>query len=121
MSLPLALADQSILTAKQVESLLSYVKVANGEMRLREAAGQRIGRRGKPVSVGSYYRTVQQGRLKIRGSLATTAVAMATGLVRVDDVRRLFDLVGKGSTDLSEEEVDRFVVVFRALLDKIVM
>ncbi|MDA4124852.1 MAG: hypothetical protein OK438_05330 [Thaumarchaeota archaeon] len=121
MSLPLALADQSVLTTKQVESLLSYVRVVNGEMHLREAAGLRIGNRGKPVSIGSYYRTVQQGRLKIRGSLTTLAIAMATGLVRVEDVRRLFDLVGRGSSELSEEEVDRFVAVFRSLLDKIVM
>lgn len=100
---------------------MSYVKVVNGEMQLKQAAGQSIGKSGKPVSVGSYYRTVQQGRLKIRGSLATLAIAMATGLVRIDDVRRLFDLVETGSAELSEEEVERFVAVFRALLDKIVM
>lgn len=121
MSLPRALAEQSVLTTKQVESLLSYVKVVNGEMRLREAAGQRVGRGGKPVSVGSYYRTVQQGRLKIRRSLATLAIAIATGLVRADDLRRLVDLVGKGDAELSAEEVDRFVVVFRSLLEKVVM
>jgi hypothetical protein len=118
LSLASALIGESSITAKQLESLISYARVVKGEMRLREAAAQRSGR---PVTVGSYYRTVQQGRRRVRQSVVTLAIAIATGSVRVDDVVRLFDLVGKGSDQLSEEEVERFVAVFDALLDKIVM
>jgi hypothetical protein len=107
-----------VLTKKQIESLLSYMKVTRGEMHLREAAVQRSDR---PVTVGSYYRTVQQARRKVKASVVTLAIAVATGVVRVEDMRRLFDLVGKSSVELSDEEAERFVVVFRALLGKIVM
>lgn len=118
LSLPVALSDESVLTHRQIESLLSYIKVTKGEMRLREAAAQRS---NGPVTIGSYYRTVRQAKQKLRASLVTLAIAVSAGLVRVEDMRRLFDLVGKGSVELSEEETSRFVVVFNALLDKIVM
>lgn len=111
------LVDKSVLTEKQVESLLSYMKVARGEMRLRDAAAER----STPVTVGSYYRTVQQAKQKVRASVVTLAIAVSIGVVQGDDIRRLFDLVGKGSARLSEEETGRFVAVLDALLDKIVM
>ncbi len=85
---------------------------------MREAAAHRS---EKPVTVGSYYRTVQQAKRKVRASVVTLAIAVSTGVVRTEDVRRLFELVGKGPAELSEEDTARFVAVFRALLDKIVM
>lgn len=85
---------------------------------MREAASQRV---DGPVTVGSYYRTVRQAKRKLRASIVTLAIAMSTGLIRVEDMRRLFDLVGKDTQDLSEEEAERFAVVLSTLLDKIVM
>ena len=97
---------------------MSYVKVAAGEMRLREAAASRS---GKPVTVGSYYRTVHQGRNRIRESVVTVLVAITTGLIKLEDIRRLFELVGKANTELTEEDRERFTMILQALLDKIVM
>ncbi|MGD0477211.1 MAG: hypothetical protein ABSB29_03465 [Nitrososphaerales archaeon] len=118
MSLPNTLVGQSNLTEKQLESLLSYVKVVAGEIRLREAAALRS---EKPVTIGSYYRTVQQGRKRIRESVVTVLVAIAIGLVRLEDARRLFELVGKGSAEVAEDDRERFTAILQVLLDKIVM
>jgi hypothetical protein len=118
MSLSDALVDQSNLTGKQLESLLSYVKVVAGEIRLREAAALRS---GQPVTIGSYYRTVQQGRIRVRESVVTVLVAVTIGLVGLEDVRKLFELVGKRNTEVAEDDRERFVAVLQALLDKIVM
>jgi hypothetical protein len=118
MTLPDALMEQSNLTRKQFESLISYVKVMAGEMLYREAAALRS---GKPVTIGSYYRTVQQGRNQIRESIVTVLVAVAVGLVDVGDVRRLLELVGKGDAGVAEEDRERFSMILQALLDKIVM
>ncbi len=112
------LLDQSVLSETQLESLLSYLKVATGEWKLREAAAHRLRR---PVTVGSYYRTVQQARRKVRASVVTVLIAVSMGLVKVEDVRRLFDLVGKDSVELEEDEQERFSAVLQALLNKIVM
>jgi len=118
MILPEVLIEQSNLTEKQLESLVSYVRVASGEMRYREAAALRP---GKPVTIGSYYRTVQQGRNQVRESIATVLVAIAVGLVKLEDVRRLLELVGKGDAEVAEEDRKRFATILQTLLDKIVM
>jgi hypothetical protein len=118
MDIPSVLIDQSSLTEKQLESLSSYVRVVAGEMHLREAA---VLRSEKPVTVGSYYRTVQQGRNRIRESVVTVLVAVAMGLVRLEDVRRLFELVGRGNAEVVEGDRERFAAVLQVLLDKIVM
>ena len=118
MILPNVLTEQSNLTEKQLESLMSYVRVVAGEMRYREAATLRS---EKPVTIGSYYRTVQQGRNQVRESIATVLVAVVLGLVKIEDIRRLFELVGKGDTEVIEEDRERFAMVLQTLLDKIVM
>ena len=118
MNVPRMLIGQSSLTEKQLESLSSYVRVVTGEIRLREAAALRS---EKPVTVGSYYRTVQQGRNRIRESVVTVLVAVAMGLVRLEDVQRLFELMGGGNPEVVEDDRERFTAVLQALLDKIVM
>ena len=85
---------------------------------MRDAAGSRSRR---PVTVGSYYRTVHQGRNRIRESVVTVLVAISAGLIRMEDVRRLFELVGKANTELTEDDEERFATILQALLDKIVM
>lgn len=118
MNIPSMLIGQSNLTEKQLESLSSYVRVMAGEMRLREAAALRS---EKPVTVGSYYRTVQQGRNRIRESVVTVLVAAAIGLVRLEDVRRLLELVGRRNAEVVVDDRERFTAVLQVLLDKIVM
>lgn len=118
MGLPEALVDESNLTPRQLEALQSYLRVAIGEIRYREAAASGP---SKSVTIGSYYRTVQQARDNIRSSIVTVLIALWLGLVKPDDVRRLLDTVGGNVMELSDEDKDRFITVLRALLDKIVM
>ena len=117
MNIPSVLVEESNLTEAQLESLLSYVRVVGGGMRLKEAAASRA---GKSVTVGSYYRTVQQGRARVRESMVTVLVAVAIGLVRVEDVRKLFELFSSEGAQVAEEDRKRFADVLRALLDRIV-
>ncbi|MGD0145493.1 MAG: hypothetical protein ABSB53_01400 [Nitrososphaerales archaeon] len=118
MILPNVLMEQSSLTQKQLESLMSYVRVAAGEMHYREAAALRS---EKPVTIGSYFRTVQQGRNQVRESIVTVLVAIAMGLVKGEDVRRLLELIAKGNTEVADEDRKRFALVLQTLLDRIVM
>lgn len=112
------LLQRSSLTETQFESLLSYRKVKSGQMHFRDAAGSRS---KKPVTVGSYYRTVQQARNRVRESVVTILIAMEIGLIRLEDVRRLLELVGKANTEVAEEDSERFGEILQTLLDKIVM
>ena len=118
VSLPDLLVDQSTLTRRQLEALQSYVRGALGEMKYREAAASGA---SKPVTIGSYFRTVQQARENVRESIVTLLIGLWLGVVKVEDVRRLLDVAGRGVRELSEEESARFVGVLQALTEKIVV
>jgi len=118
LSLPETLVDESTLTRRQLEALRSYLRVALGEMKYRQAAA---GGPSKKVTVGSYFRTVRQARTNVRRSIVTLLIGVWVGVVKPEDVRRLLDTAGGNVLDLPEEERERFVAVLRVLLQRIVM
>jgi hypothetical protein len=116
---------ESSLTSRQLESLVSYMRVASGEIRFRDAAsiasqGRTKGEE-KPLTIGSYYRTLTQARTNIRESLVTVLIGMQLGIVKVEEVRKLFELAGVGAKELTEYDQDRFIRVLVALLDRIIL
>ena len=120
------LVDQSSITRRQLESLSSYMRVSTGEIKLKDAAslasqGRTRGKLERPLTIGSYYRTVRQARKNVRESLVTVVIALWLGVTRVDDVRRLFELVGGGTRELSDEEAKRFTQLLDALLRRIIV
>jgi hypothetical protein len=117
LSLPESLVDESSLTRRQLEALRSYLRVALGEMRYREAAASGP---SKKVTVGSYFRTVKQAKENVRRSIVTLLIGVWLGVVKPEDLRRLLDTAGN-VVDLPDEERERFIVVLRALLGRIVM
>jgi hypothetical protein len=123
MDLPELLVGNSMMSPRQLEVLRTYVCVMKGELNLREAASQRESpeKAGQPITVGSYYRSVQQGKETMRKSMTTLLIGLWLGYVRSEDVRRLFDLVARGGSGLSEEEIERMADVIEALVQKIVM
>jgi len=126
MSVPERLVERSSITSRQLEILTTYLRVASGEIRMKDAAalasqGRKKGKRDNPLTIGSYSRSVQQARANVSESLLTMVIALWLGLVRVEDVRRLFELVGGGARELSDEEADRFMQLLDALLRRIVV
>jgi len=126
MSFLEGLVDQSSITRRQLESLTSYLRVSTGEIKLKEAAslasqGRTRGRQERPLTIGSYYRTVRQARRNVRESLVTIIIALWLGAIRVEDVRRLFELVGGGTRELTDEEAERFTQLLDALLRRIIV
>ena len=120
------LVDQSSNTDRHLESLLSYIRVVSGELKLKDAAslasqGRTKGVPEAPLTIGSYYRSVNQARSNVRKSLVTVVIALWLGLLRAEDVRRLFDLVGGGARGLSDDEGDQFLRLLDALLGRIIM
>ena len=120
------LVNQSSITRRQLETLTSYMRVSTGEIKLKDAAslasqGRTRGRQERPLTIGSYYRTVRQARKNVRESLVTVVVALWLGVIRAEDVRRLFELVGGGTRDLSDEEAQRFTLLLDALLQRIIV
>ena len=126
MSFLEGLVDQSSITRRQLESLSSYARVSTGEIKLKDAAllasrGRIRGKRDGPLTIGSYYRTVHQARKNVRESLVTVVIALWLGVIRAEDVRRLFDLMGGGTRELSDEDAKRFTQLLDALLRRIIV
>ena len=126
MSVPERLVEQSSITPRQLEALATYLRVASGEINMKDAAlllsqSRTRGKPDRPLTVGSYSRTVRQGRTNVRKSLATVVIALWLGLIRVEDVRRLFELVGGSAHDLSDMEADRFLQLLHVLLQRIIV
>lgn len=117
MDLPETLVERSSLTRRQLEALESYLRVALGEMKYREAAASGT---SKSVSVGAYFRSVQQARENVRKSIVTLLIGIWLGVVRIEDVRRLLDVAGGEVRGLSAEENARLAGLLRALVDRIV-
>ncbi len=93
---------------------------------MKEAAslasqGRRKGKPDKTLTIGSYYRTVSQARKNVKASLVTVVIALWLGMIKVEDVRRLFELVGGGARELSDEETDRFLQLLEVLLRRIIV
>ena len=118
MSVARRISEGSFLTDTQLESLALYQRVLAGELSWKEAAKSRA--RG-PVTVGACFRVVGQAKKNVKSSILTVVTALWLGYIKVEDVRRLFELVGRGSVELSEEEADQFLGVLRALVDRIVL
>ena len=125
MSLPESLVERSMLTARQLEALRLYVHVILREMRYREAASiasqGRTRGASKSLTVGSYFRTVQQARENVKKSIVTLLIGVWVGVVKADDVRRLLDVAGSEARELPEEETDRLAGVLRELVKRIVL
>jgi len=126
MSLPERLLKESRLTSRQIEALAVYRRVVSGEIKFREAAsiassGRVRGDAQKALTIGSYYRTLTQARTNVKQSLVTVLIGIQLGVVRIEEVRRLFELVGAGSREISEDEAERFTRVLGAILERIVM
>ena len=120
MAIPESLIEQSELTPIQIEAIASYIGVRNGRLKWKEAAATMKRKRkqspDKPVTLGSYYRTVQEAKVNVKKSAVTLLIAVWLGLVRVEDMRRLFDLASRSLSDLSQEDKDRLATVLQALL-----
>jgi len=118
------LGPKSSLTVRQLAALSEYIRVASGEIGLLEASqvlstGRKKGIIGHPVSAGSYYRIVSQAKKNVRRSLMTTIIALRLGLLNFDDVRKMFELVGRAQ-DVSDQEADHFFGLLTALVDRMV-
>lgn len=102
---------KSTLTEAQVESLTLYRKIKRGELNMRQAAAARTPR---GVSLGAYQRVVKQGLNNIRSALRTLLIGVALGYVKVEELKRLIDLMANAdlTTTKASTELD-------VLLDKI--
>ena len=108
------LGAHSSLTKTQIQRLLLQISLQQpGE----EESRSRI----SGVSVGAYYRVLSQARTNINQALYTVLFCSRIGLLQLDDLRRLLDLIGKAPSDVPDDNSDQVTLLVEALVKKIVM
>jgi hypothetical protein len=95
-----------------------YRRVASGELTLEEAAKLRC---HGPVRIGSFYRTVNQGRRNISESVITLTIALWLGFIKAEEVRRLLEEVGKELPDIGQYEIERLAAIVEKISSGIVI
>lgn len=117
MSFLKRISDSSALTEAQMESLLLYKRVMSGELSLNEAGKLRT----QPVTGGSFYRVVQQGKGNLKAAIVTVAAGIWLGYLKPEDLRRLFNLLVSGPSPFEQKQSEELLPVLEALVEKIVM
>jgi hypothetical protein len=98
-----------------------YKRVISGELTLEKASELReVKRYPGPVTVGSFYRTVQQGKENLREAMMTLTAGVWLGYVKLDDLRRLFDLVSNNPSPFESAQFEQLMPALEALITKIV-
>ena len=112
------LGANSSLTSVQVERLKLEVSLESSGV--LEAEGEnRASISG--VTPGAYYRVLSQARNNINQSLYTLLFCTRLGIVKMDNIRRLLDLIAKVPPDVADVEANEVISLVDALVRKIVM
>jgi len=121
MSFIKRVSSRSSLTEAQLESLLLYRSVLSGALTLEKASKMRTSRHGRPPTVGAYYRTVHQGKDNMKQAIMTVAAGVWLGYIKLEDLRRLFDLLANTPSPFENVQSEQLMPVLEALIAKIVM
>jgi hypothetical protein len=109
------LARRSSLTKRQIELLLLQISLQNAPSE-SESGAKIVG-----VTKGAYYRVLSQAKSNIDQALYTVLLCSRMGALRMEDLRRLLDMMGRVPTDVAEVESEQVQQLVEALLKRIVM
>ena len=112
------LAARSSLTKKQIARLPLQVSLQRGgnEGEKGESRSTMSG-----VSQGAYYRVLSQARSNINQALYTVLLCSRIGVIQMEDLRRLLDLMSKAPSEVAEGDVEQLSALVAALVKRIVM
>ncbi|MGA2663951.1 MAG: hypothetical protein ABSF83_03320 [Nitrososphaerales archaeon] len=113
------LGSRSSLTQTQIQRLMVQVSSQNpGKIgdESEESAAEISG-----VTQGAYYRVLSQAENNINQALYTLLLCSRLGVLKMDDLKRLLELVGKVPAEIPDSEAAQVTTLVEALVRKIVM
>jgi hypothetical protein len=113
------LAQSSSFTYPQVETLILQMRVLRGELSTKEAA--KIRRNGEGVTLGAYYRVVNQARDNAIAAIFTLLLSLRIGIIKLDELRRLLDLVSRLPPEIDDVSSNQVMSLVDAVVEKLVM
>ena len=112
------LADRSGLTSAQLETIELQKMVEKGEITASKAASMR---HPGGVTPGAYHHTLGQAKSNVEEAIYTLLLADRLAILKIDDFRRLLELISRTPRSLDEVESSEVVSLVDALVRKIVM
>ena len=107
------LESRSSLTRRQIERLTLQISLQRGgapRARRRKSAPTLSG-----VTPGAYYRVLSQARSNVDQALYTVLLCSRMGLLQMDDLRRLLDLIAKAPSEVAEQESAQLKALWKLL------
>ncbi len=112
------LGGNSSLTRTQIRRLELQVSLQNpGALEAEGKKGSTI----SGVSPGAYYRVLGQAKNNIDQALYTILLCTRMGIIQMDDLRRLLDLISKAPSEVAEGDAEQLKSLVDALVNRIVM
>lgn len=111
------LGSRSSLTKTQIQRLSVYISLQNEQ---DSTVKNERGHVMSGVTEGAYYRVLKQAKNNVNQALYTLLLCSRMGVIRVDDLSRLLQLVGKVPSD-TLDNADEVMSLVDALVKKIVM
>jgi hypothetical protein len=93
-------------------------RVKKGELRVFQAAKSR---KEDGVSVGSYYRVLDQARSRLEHSIFTLLLAVRTQSLDKEELTRLLKMVAEAPEAMEEANLEEFMTLLSALVKKMVV
>ncbi len=112
------LVQKSTITGVQLETLLLQLRVKKREMRLVDA---RKHRKPEGVTVGSYYRVLDQARGNLERAVFTLLLGAKLHMIQTDGVVRLLSMVSTAPDEMPEEDLQQFMRVVTELVRRILV
>jgi hypothetical protein len=111
------LVSRSSITRVQVETINLRKRVLAGQLKLVEAAGLRG---GGPVRVGTFYRVLDQAKNNVERSIFSVLLAIRLGVLKPEELNRLFSLVSQPG-EVDQEAAMDIMRVLNPLIRRLVM
>ncbi len=112
------LIQKSAITGVQLDTLLLQQRVNKREMRVADA---RKLRKPEGVTVGSYYRVLDQARDNLERAIFTLLLGAKLHVIQTDGVVRLLNMVSAAPDEMPEEDLDQFMRVVTELVRRILV
>jgi hypothetical protein len=112
------LAERSGLTSTQIETIELQKMVRKSEISASKAASMR---KPEGVTPGAYYHTLAQAKSNVEEAIFTLLFSDRSGLLQIEDFRRLLELISGTPRALDEAESSEVITLVEALVRRIVM
>jgi len=109
------------LTKTQIQTIVLHKSVRKGDLSIKDALKRRARDGRDAVTLGAYYRVLEQARSNVRESVYTLLLCSWLNLLKSGDLEKLMQIVSKTPLEMDQETSEQVASLIEALVKQIVM